>query len=256
MTKLVVYDLSNIAYICAYKRRTDIEIATSPERIIFEQCVAYMKQLYRRFQPDRVICACDSPNYWRTSIFPEYKANRKQDQLKLNVRAAIKHFKTEFSHLCVEVEGCEADDIICASTLSTDAKITIVSTDRDFEQLMSANVSLFDPMRAEFRTNVKNPALALFIKCMRGDKSDNIPSAYPYVSKKRLESAFKSEKSLGLLMATARDDGKTVFDHYERNRRLIDLSCLPQKLKTQLKTTLEAYFVVNDEGANLVSERS
>ena len=238
MSSIVVYDLSNIAYICAYQRRYDMQNNSDPKRIIVEQCVAYLKRLYRRFNPEKVICACDSTRYWRSTIFPEYKANRKDDQFKKWVKEAIKEFKLQYAHLCVEVDNCEADDIICAVTLHFTGKVTIISSDRDFVQLMSSRVSLYDPNKAEFRVKPKNAAMALFIKCMRGDKSDNIPSAYPYVSTKRLESAFKNEQSLAILMATKRDEGKTVYDHYQHNRQLIDLSCVPNALKCNLKQAL------------------
>lgn len=245
MSRMLVYDLSNIAYICAYQRKTDLTDSADPAGIIYEQCIHYLKRLYRRFKPDRVICACDGQHYWRREIYPDYKAHRPNTELKQWVKAAISIFKQDFAHLCLEVMHCEADDIIFAISLYARCSVTIVSSDQDFVQLISERVTLFDPNKSQYRVAPKNQAMALFIKCMRGDKSDNIFSAYPYVSTKRIESAFKSERSLALLMATPKADGRTVFDDYQRNRQLIDLSCLPDELKQTIKRDFIKHLKVN-----------
>lgn len=89
---------------------------------------------------------------------------------------------------------------------------------------------------------------ALFTKCIRGDKSDNIMSAYPGIREK------SSKTNIGLLEAFEGMGDKNynwvsfmnqiwvddfgnkhkVCDEYEKNRQLIDLSCIPAKLKMDI----------------------
>jgi hypothetical protein len=90
-----------------------------------------------------------------------------------------------------------------------------------------------------------NPEWALFEKCMRGDTSDNIFSAYPGVRTKGtskkvgLLEAFEDRGSKGfnwnnlMLQRWVDHEGKEhrVLDDYERNRRLIDLTHQPEHIK-------------------------
>ena len=92
--------------------------------------------------------------------------------------------------------------------------------------------------------NVGDPKWLLFEKCIRGDTSDNVFSAYPGVRKKG------SKNKTGLLEAfddmdrkgyhwnnlmlqrwvDHKEDEHKVLDDYERNRTLIDLSKQPQDI--------------------------
>ena len=90
-----------------------------------------------------------------------------------------------------------------------------------------------------------NPEWLLFEKCMRGDTSDNIFSAYPGVrtkgtkNKVGLLEAFDDRNKQGyswnnlMLQRWTDHNGEEhrVLDDYERNRKLIDLREQPQHIK-------------------------
>lgn len=235
MANTLVFDLSNLMYIGAYLLGRGIENHPTADQQIYQSAREMMRRLYRQFGPDKVVFACDSPSYWRRDLYPDYKGQRPLNLLKRQVRAAVALFKAEHADLCVEVEGCEADDVIYA--LSQCAKcetLTIVSSDQDFVQLINDKVKLFEPKYRQYRACPKKPELALFVKCIRGDSSDNIPSAYPYVRTKQLQAAFHDQKRFDQLLNTILKNGQTVRERYEFNRKLIDLSQIPVEYGTSV----------------------
>jgi DNA polymerase I-like protein with 3'-5' exonuclease and polymerase domains len=87
----------------------------------------------------------------------------------------------------IELEGVEADDVIaslCRLAVADGRKAVIVSGDKDFYQLLSESVSMWDPspkaksaldldgFRARFGLE---PAAFLEMQALMGDPSDNIP---------------------------------------------------------------------------------
>ena len=77
------------------------------------------------------------------------------------------------------------------------------------------------------------------MKCIRGDKTDNIPSAYPRVLLRTLQKAFRDEVLMQQVMNIQLNDGQTVQALYERNRQLIDLTLMPQHLLQQLQAQFQ-----------------
>jgi hypothetical protein len=94
---------------------------------------------------------------------------------------------------------------------------------------------------------VPNPEWLLFEKCMRGDDSDNVMSAYPGVRKKKLQEAFENRHDQGFawnnLMLSKWTDHMgheiRVRDAYLRNKSLIDLYAQPQELRQLFDQTIQ-----------------
>lgn len=236
MKHTLVFDLSNLSYISVhYQHKNQAELNAHH---VLDSMQNFLRQLYRYFTPDKAIFACDSHQYWRKDIFDEYKSHRPETALKQVVKQAIKEFKQKHAHLCIELTGFEADDIIYGITEYVEGRVTIVSSDGDFVQLISERVRVYDPMKRQYRMRPKYPEFELFLKCIRGDKSDNIPSAYPHVTKKKLQSAFTNAAVLEKLLQT-RVGESLVAELYYRNRQLIDLSYIPEHLKHKLKQHIE-----------------
>jgi 5'-3' exonuclease len=149
----------------------------------------------------------------------------------------------------------------------------IISTDTDFVQLISPNVKQYNgvtettithegyfdkknkPIIDKKTQEVKaapDPQWLLFEKCMRGDTSDNVFSAYPGVREKGtknkvgLREAYGDRDSKGyswnnlMLQRWSDHEGKEhrVLDDYERNRILIDLSAQPEEIKNIITETI------------------
>ena len=271
MQTSLVFDLSNIAYICAHRffgksfedefnNKLDNKFIENEALFLLNKLEDSMRQIYLNFSPDKVWFACDSQDgyYWRHDMFPDYKANREMTPIKRLVRAAVKLFINKNKKLCLENKLCEADDVIYALTKFVPGHITIVSTDGDFVQLISQRVRVYTPRAKKFRVNKDSKEYYLFIKSIRGDKSDNIPSAYPYVTTKVLNQAFANEKKRQALLDTKLDikldnklDNKLgdkdqdnivdkaqqvqVKNQFELNMNLVDLSKIPEGLFGELE---------------------
>lgn len=94
---------------------------------------------------------------------------------------------------------------------------------------------------------------ALFLKCIRGDKSDNIFSAYPLVREKStkkcigIREAFEDRKNHGYSWTSFMNskwisplgEEKIVRECYEYNKRLIDLSEIPDDLKEKFDESID-----------------
>jgi hypothetical protein len=98
-----------------------------------------------------------------------------------------------------------------------------------------------------------DPQWLLFEKCIRGDTSDNIFSAYPGVREKGtknkvgLREAFADRDTKGynwnnlMLQRWSDHEGveHRVVDDYHRNRLLCDLSAQPEDVRSTIKEAIE-----------------
>jgi hypothetical protein len=167
----------------------------------------------------------------------------------------------------------EADDLIAGwiANHPNDDHV-IISTDSDFHQLIAPNVKQYNGVAETLTTHegifdkkgkmvkdsktgepkdIPNPEWILFEKCMRGDSSDNVFSAFPKVRKNKLQEAFGDRNNKGfawnnmMLQRWVDHEGveHRVLDDYERNRQLIDLKAQPTDIKEIIKETITSYAV-------------
>ena len=156
----------------------------------------------RTLQPTRVIICFDGKggSQRRRKLFPDYKANRLV-RTKLNRTNAFsdKHAEDQnmkmqlgrliqyLDHLPVQIlapENIEADDAIAyiSKQLLTESKIFIMSSDKDFIQLVDDRIAVWSPTKKKLyfiddvKEDYKLPAHNyLLYRTLTGDKSDNIP---------------------------------------------------------------------------------
>ena len=156
----------------------------------------------RIFDPTRVLIVWDgkggSSN--RKNIDPNYKAQRATsrithwglyDNKEEETEALIGQlFRTQDYLEClplqqIVIEKLEADDIIAylaKRASNAGKKVTIVSSDKDFYQLIVKNIEVYAPVKKKTFTmnNVKEEIGVLpqnynIVKALLGDNSDNIP---------------------------------------------------------------------------------
>lgn len=157
----------------------------------------------RVVQPTRIIVVFDGKggSVRRKKIFPEYK-ERRTPKLRLNrlnifqdgkhEQAAMKHelvqivkYLSALPVLMLSLDNVEADDVISYITkvLPEDSRKIIMSTDKDFYQLVSDNVEIWSPTKKKFYTKktvndefgVWPHNITLFRSLLgKGDQSDNI----------------------------------------------------------------------------------
>jgi DNA polymerase-1 len=132
----------------------------------------------------------DSNSSIRKSIYPRYKANRRQDMNEykyesyLQQKSRVKQYLEEIFVRQVEMINNEADDLIAHyCKVATDEDVIIFSADKDLTQLISEKVTIYSPISKQYFKNgdmitinkVEIPHYnVLLTKVFTGDKSDNI----------------------------------------------------------------------------------
>lgn len=101
-------------------------------------------RLLSRFQPTHGVCAFDGwQKSWRHLAYPDYKAGRKP--MPDNLKSGMERFHDLFRFkglTSLTYANLEADDIACtlaAKTLAAGGRVTLVSTDKGFAQLLALN---------------------------------------------------------------------------------------------------------------------
>jgi hypothetical protein len=123
----------------------------------------------------------------------------------------------------------------------------VVSSSNVYIQLLkNENVKLLNPITGQYRNipsdkkYVENIDYWLFLKLIRGDTGDNVPSAFPNVRETKLKEAFNdSFKMINLLNESWKDANgnvNLVKDRIEENRILMDLSCQPDNIRSELES--------------------
>ena len=106
----------------------------------------------------------------------------------------------------------EADDLIATyveQILKKGAKVTIVSADKDFMQLVKPGVRLYDPMKSKVLGNKEvkekfgvEPSKVVDVQALAGDPSDNVPGI-PGIGIKTAADLINKYKSLEKLLEKA-----------------------------------------------------
>jgi len=170
---------------------------------------------------------------WRKNIYPEYKRNRdgkkKEEEYKLLIRQLkpIREALEYFPVKQISVEGAEADDVIFTLAMYYDEPHTIVSTDKDFVQILKykKNISLYNPIKKSF---AKYHPYLVEEKAIVGDRSDNISGLYR-VGIKKFEKMINDRSEFNKIME--KSNNREV---YEKLLKIIDLRQIPKELKQKI----------------------
>ena len=149
-----------------------------------------LRKFLEEHDHDKVVVFWDSNSSIRKSIYPQYKANRRQDMNEykyesyLNQQSRVKQYLEEIFVRQVEMIDNEADDLIAYyCKIATDEQIIIFSADKDLTQLINENISVYSPISKQYFGNGDNIVInkvniphynVLLCKIFTGDKSDNI----------------------------------------------------------------------------------
>ena len=226
------------------------EINGNPDLIrhmVFNMIRRY--NLEHREQFGETVLCFDSKNNWRKETFPEYKANRKKGReesdidwsMIFDIIGQVKDELREYSPFkCLEIERCEADDIIgtiCEKQMSPEP-ILIISPDRDFVQLQRyPNVRQFSNIQKKWVEPKEGTAMDdLALKILQGDSGDGVPNVLSddtTLTEGRKQGVLSKKKKL-MLLEDPQALGTTVARQYIRNKRMIDLTSTPDDLKASI----------------------
>lgn len=247
---MIIVDYSGLAIATIVVNKVD------DENLLRHMILNSLRQYRVKYKRDfgELVLAIDGKNNWRRGYYPQYKANRKkkreEDTFDWAKAFSIMHdIKEEilanFPYKVIEVDECEADDIIgelCANTqeFGQYEDVMIISADKDFLQLQRyPNVRQYSPLlKKEYKEDA--PLVGLMEKIMTGDAGDGVPNVLSDddvfvegrrqtpLSKKKKE-AIKEDLAEGELLYAA-----SWYRNYQRNETLIDLTKTPDRLKLQI----------------------
>jgi 5'-3' exonuclease len=246
-----------------------------------------VRKAWKDFKGDHIIF-CLEGRSWRKDHYEPYKRQRTEARAAQSPREAEEDrvfWETfdQFKDFVINKTNCtvlqhpqlEADDLIAGFIQAhPEDSHVIISTDGDFAQLIAPNVKQYNGVMQittthegyfdekgkrviDKKTNLPkpepDPTWLLFEKCMRGDTSDNIFSAYPGVREKGtknkvgLREAFADRESKGynwnnmMLQRWSDHEGveHRVLDDYNRNVILCDLTAQPTEIKALIKECID-----------------
>lgn len=235
-----------------------------------------VKKAHNMFNGGHVVF-CMEGRSWRKDEYEPYKKNRKvvadkrsarekeEDEFWWEAYDDFLKFVTEQTNCtAIRSPNAEADDVIALwIEAHKDDKNVIVSTDSDFYQLINPNVSLYNGVTNQIVTvngfydekdrpvidkktgqpkTAPDPEWLLFEKCIRGDSSDNVFTAFPKARTTKIKEAYEDRHNQGftwnnfMLNRWTDHEGneQRVKDCYERNKKLIDLSQQPENIKVEV----------------------
>jgi len=283
MTTYILIDFANLFFRSRHTVRGDTNTKLGMAlHITFNS----IKKAWTDFKADHVVFFLEGRS-WRKDYYEPYKKNRAIVRATMTAKEAEEdkvfwEIFDEFKSFIDEKTNCtiirnpvlEADDLIAGWVqLHPSDNHIIISTDGDFAQLISTNVKQYNGVTnttithegyfddkgkvvIDKKTNQPKPApnaqWLLFEKCMRGDVSDNIFSAYPGVrtkgtkNKVGLIEAFEDKNNKGfswnnLMLQRWTDHNGVehrVIDDYSRNVTLCDLSAQPEHIRKEIEATI------------------
>jgi len=283
MNTYILVDTANTFFRARHVVRGDIDTKVGMALHITLNSV---KKAWQDFNGTHVVF-CLEGRSWRKDYYEPYKRNRKEARDALTPQqqeedTAFWEIFDEFKDFVSEKTNCtvmrhpqlEADDLIAGWVQAhPNDNHVIISTDGDFAQLIAPNVRQYNGVSnttitvegyfddkgkpvLDKKTKEPKPApdpeFMLFEKCMRGDTSDNVFSAYPGVRKKGTKNkvglieAFEDKTTKGfnwnnmMLQRWTDHNGEEhrVLDDYTRNVTLCDLTAQPADIREIIDNTI------------------
>lgn len=278
-----IVDLANIYSRARYVTKGDVEQKVG---MAIHITLSSLKKAWTDFGATHTVI-CLEGRSWRKDFYVPYKLNRtvskqaltqeekEEDDLFWAGLSELQEFLNEKTNCTVlQHSDLEADDLISGWIHNhPNDKHIIISSDTDFVQLISDNTSQYDgvneklitvdgyfnsqgnPLRDKKTGEILSPPNTkwlLFEKCIRGDKSDNVFSAFPGVRKKGTKNkvgmidAFADKDTQGynwnnFMLQRWVDHNQQehrVLDDYNRNVTLIDLTAQPDNIKHEINQTI------------------
>lgn len=286
MNKIYIHvDLANLFFRARHVVRGSLEDKVG---MSIQTVLSSVRKAWREFKGSHVIFYLEGRS-WRKDYYAPYKRQRTEARAAQSPREQEEDrvfWETfdQFKDFVITKTNCtvlrhpqlEADDLIGGFIKShPDDQHIVISTDGDFAQLIAPNVKQYNGVMQITTTHegyfdekgkrivdkvtkelkpAPDPEWLLFEKCMRGDTSDNIFSAYPGVrtkgtkNKVGLQDAFADRNSKGwswnnlMLQKWVDHEGieHRVLDDYNRNKLLCDLTAQPDEIKLLIKETIDA----------------
>jgi hypothetical protein len=258
--KILLVDFSNIAWATFHTNQKITKDSTfTPEQVNTHWKYLMLNSLQRlkvKHQPNETVICVDSPS-WRKKYFPFYKARREINRQKTGldygrfmevIDDTVEDLRTYFPFKVVRHQWAEADDIIAVlvHTLQNSAvQIVIASRDKDFKQLLTPGVSLWDTHDWKW-IRCKDPKTFLIKHVLMGDAGDDVPNirsdSDTFITDGKRQKPC-GEVAVQKILENGLEEyikAEGLISNFRRNKRLIRLSkhTIPERVWSGC---LEAY---------------
>lgn len=154
---------------------------------------------------DNISVVWDSYSKHKRDIYPDYKGNRNKDATAQAIREDVDYQLTPLNRILTlmgidqyRVEGYEADEIIGTLVFLMKPPTIIMSEDKDFLQLVSDTIHIWQPIQKRRITPINfaslymglTPEQYFYYRLLTGDVSDNIPGVPGCGEKTALEMIY------------------------------------------------------------------
>lgn len=190
---------------------------------------------------------CKRENIWRMELLPQYKNNRVNEGFQGGPFFKMVYEEDLFSqggskailyHKKLEADDCIAISVKYLLTKYPDCHIYIITSDKDYLQLNSHNVDLFNlafKNIAEKKSSTGNSANDLEIKIIMGDISDNIPSVFPKCGPKTAQKCIDDPEFFKKKM----ENNEAYYKQYELNKKLINFDNIPLEIYNEFMCSIK-----------------
>ncbi len=191
---------------------------------------------------------CKRDNIWRNQLFPNYKANRLQNdgfmggpffkmvyEENLFIEGGA---QTILQHPKLEADDCIAIYVKYLLNTYSSCNIYIITSDKDYLQLAQERVQIYNlafKKLTEQKSSTGDPKCDLFCKILTGDTSDNISSVFPRCGPKTAIKYFQNKD----LLKQKLQESEAYQTAYELNTKIIDFNNIPEELVQEFYTILE-----------------
>ena len=191
---------------------------------------------------------------FRNEIYKDYKANRSEAPEDLAPQFKyIRKSVEAFNVISAEMPNYEADDLIATyaeQIIKKGAKVTIISGDKDFMQLLKPGVRLYDPMKSKVLGNKEvkekfgvEPNKVIDVQALAGDASDNVPGV-PGIGIKTAAELINKYKSLDKLLEKAAEipqnkRRESILEN--KNKAILSRKLVTLKKDVPVKQKLETF---------------
>ncbi len=183
--KLFLIDGSNHAFRVQFALPPQHTSDGFPTRVLYGFTLLFNRML-NRYKPDYCVVSFDHGKSFRHEQLETYKGHRPDMPADLRRQWPLLTPLVEgFGYRALAKEGFEADDVLgslARQFASEDVQVYIVSSDKDFAQLVDPNIHLVDDSKNKVLSMAEvaeklgvAPEKVVDLKGLSGDSSDNLP---------------------------------------------------------------------------------
>lgn len=268
----LVFDISNILYRTFFAQRDETDDVIAG--LATHSALTTLNKYFKAYKPTHGVVMAFDRSSWRKAYTASeacvskklYKGNRRKDMTpsqKEKYARFLEHID-EFEQLIAEhttivtlaQPTLEADDLIagfCQLNSSEETPVVVITADSDMLQLvMNPGVTVVSPATDKPQSLSEyfdDPNYYVFMKCVRGDPTDNIQSAFPRVQSKRIRKAYEDPfERVQLMKETWTNQEGVEFmveQLFAENELLIHLEKQPQDIRDLIEAVVTVSLAKN-----------